>query len=169
MRRELVILACVVPLLTIVLGIVRAERHLARSRDFTFDLEGYDPRDLLRGHYIQYRIAWHEDPRGNDCHDGAEGCCLCLTERGSNLAPQVIRMDCSEGRSACDGVLDTRYLSTLQRYYIPEARADELTQRLARATRTPGAARAVLAIDGRGKPQVKALRIDGKDVLEPRR
>lgn len=168
MRRELVIGALLLPLLTIVLGIVRAERHLARSRDFTFDLEGYDPRDILRGHYIQYRIAWHEDPRGNACRDGAESCCLCLTERGSGVAPEVIRMDCTEARSACHGALDTRYLSTLHRFYIPEARADELTQAVARAASTPGAARIVLAIDGRGKPQPKTLLVDGKDVLAPR-
>ena len=107
--------------------------------------------------------------QANECATGSESCCFCLTDRGSNLAPEVIRMDCSEGRNACDGVLDTRYLSTLQRYYIPEARADELTQAVGRATRTPGAARIVLAIDGRGKPQMKTLLVDGKDVLAPRR
>src|SRR5687768_2949457 len=101
MRRELLLAALVLPLMTIVTGIVRAELHFARSRDFTFDVEGYDPRDILRGQYIQYRIAFHEEQSGNQCPDGSESCCLCLTDKGPKAPPGVVRSDCADARHSC--------------------------------------------------------------------
>ena len=49
MSRSRVWFAVALPLLALLVAIGGAERRAARSRDFVFDIEGYDPRDLLRG------------------------------------------------------------------------------------------------------------------------
>ena len=47
MSRSRVWFSVALPLLALLVAIVGAERRAARSRDFVFDIEGYDPRDLL--------------------------------------------------------------------------------------------------------------------------
>jgi hypothetical protein len=50
--------ALILPLLGI--GAVWARTHLfaQTGTDWEVPVQGYDPRDLLRGHYIQYRYDW---------------------------------------------------------------------------------------------------------------
>jgi hypothetical protein len=163
MRRELTVAAIVLPLLTIVLGIVRAEVHYARSRDFTFAVAGYDPRDLLRGQYLQYRLVLDEQP-GNGCSNGEADCCLCLNDRGTQSVASVQRMACSEARASCDGVMHTQYLSSLGRYYISESAAKQGVFLPQAQDAASSSARIVLSIDGAGKPQVKTLTVNGKAI-----
>jgi hypothetical protein len=163
MRRELAVAAIVLPLVTIVLGVVRAEVHYARSRDFTFAVAGYDPRDLLRGQYLRYTLVLDEQP-GNGCSDGDEECCLCLSERGAQTVADVKRMACSEARAQCDGLMHTKYLATLHRYYIAESAAKQGLFSPAAQDAASSSARIVLAIDGAGEPQVKVLTLNGKPI-----
>ena len=30
-------------------------------KEYRFEIEGYDPRDLLKGHYLIFRYKWPED------------------------------------------------------------------------------------------------------------
>ena len=60
------------------LGLVgRAELLRASGPVFHVAIAGYDPRDLLQGHYLRYRLQW---PADGAC-DGAT-CCLCLQVSG---------------------------------------------------------------------------------------
>jgi uncharacterized membrane-anchored protein len=164
MRRSLLVVALLVPLAVLVFAIAQAERHLATSRVFVFDVEGFDPRDLLRGHFIQFRLRFDEDEPLEVCEDGAErACCLCLISRGVDAPPRVRRASCERAAAECDGRLQTRFLPELSRYYIPEADAAELEQRFGEAARA-GTARLRVAIDVDGRPQIESLRIGDEEI-----
>ncbi len=164
MPRKLLIAAVVLPLFVLGLGIVRAELQLSNGRRWVFDVTGYDPRDLLRGHYLNYRIALHETKPLERCDDdSSQRCCLCLQGVASGVPPKVQRASCELAAKRCDGMLQTRYLSQLQRYYIPEADANKLTQRFQDAARQQRT-QLLLAIDKSGKPAVAALLVDGQRI-----
>ncbi len=163
MSRRWVLVAVTLPLLAIVLGIVRAELFMRRARDFVFEIAGYDPRDLLRGHYLQFTLRVEEplDVR-EPCNDDAEVlCCLCLT-RSEGVA-HAERATCATARAQCDGALEMRSVGRAYRYYVPEEDAAELEQRLREAMQGR-AAHAVVAIDAEGNLRVRELRIDGEPI-----
>jgi uncharacterized membrane-anchored protein len=157
--RLLVGIAVALPALGIALGIARSELHYARSQEWALPVAGYDPRDLLRGHYLLYRLDLPTDAPGH-CPDDNLNCCLCLS-RGEPLG--ISRQQC-DAAASCEGLLRSEYLPELQRFYVPESRAQEAEEKL-RAIANRGKAKLVIALDPNGKPQVKALLIDGKPLL----
>jgi len=165
MSRKFLALAVVLPLLVLALGILRSERHLSENRRWVFDVTGYDPRDLLRGHYIQYRLVLDEGDaaaRGLEpCMDSSsdERCCLCLSADVLMGPTTVVRTTCEAAMAQCEGALKTRYLEELQRYYIPEARAEELTTLFQEAA-GEHRSKLVVAVDRSGKPQIDTLLVD---------
>ncbi len=164
MRRSFLIAALLLPLIVIGLGIVRSEIHLARGTLWTFDVDGYDPRDLLRGHYIQFRLDLHEDSEAGECGDDeGELCCLCLQKTLEAQPPTVYRRRCEDAKYQCDGVLKTQYLKTLTRFYIPEQDAATLEAKFREAAQRKQA-RLWVAIDREGKPQIESLRLDGETI-----
>ena len=154
-------IALALPLLAVVIGIVRAELHFAGARDVTFEIAGYDPRDLLRGRYMQFRLRVEESPALEAC-SGAD-CCLCLTLRGAGVPPGTARARCETARRECIAVLPTRYVEQSLRYYVPELEAANLEQQLAEAMQHK-AARVVLAIDDEGRAEVRALELWGREI-----
>ena len=153
----LVALGVALPLAVLVFGAARSEYRVRHSEDWEFVVRGYDPRDLLRGHYIQYRIDFGETS-GAGCSADDPDCCLCLT-RESGVAPH--RTSCTVARNECDGALQTRVMASLDRYYVPESRARDIERDL-QAAGARGEARVVLAIDEMGRAHVKELRVDGR-------
>jgi len=161
MSRRFTLVAVALPLLAIVLGIVRAERFLGRTRDFVFEIGGYDPRDLLRGHYLQFTLRVEPLPQREACVDEPQGtCCLCVTRAPPGQVSQVERATCTTSRAACDASLPLSVLAQPYRYYVPEEHAKALEERMRDAMRRQGA-RAVVAVDSRGDARVRELRIDG--------
>jgi uncharacterized membrane-anchored protein len=165
MSRKWLAISVSLPLLVLVLGIVRAEYHLANARRWSFDVTGYDPRDLLRGHYLDYRLDLHEQAALETCDDDfGERCCLCLETTDATDAgepPVVRRATCELALRRCDGILRTQHLRELTRYYIPEEHAQALTHVFQDAAREH---KLVLAIDDNGRPQIDALLVDGQRI-----
>jgi hypothetical protein len=176
MRRSFLAIAVALPLVVLALGIVRSERHLADGQRWTFDVTGYDPRDLLRGHFIQYQLVFEDADLpvigavdGSPCDDETgETCCLCLLGDNENDRTLVERTACELARTECEGALQLRYLDELRRYYIAEERAEELTQIFQDASRE-NRARLVVAIDAAGRPQIDTLLVDGMAIEQARR
>lgn len=168
MRRSLLIPALLLPLAVLVIAIVQAEHHLATSRVWLFEIEGFDPRDLLRGHYIQFRLVLREDEPLEVCEEGsAQSCCLCLTATSPDTPPRVRRATCERAAAECDGILQTRFLPELTRYYIPEAVAPQLEARFREAAQG-GRALLRVAIDAEGEPRIEALSLDGEEIASAR-
>jgi uncharacterized membrane-anchored protein len=166
-RRSFIAVAVVLPLVVLVLGMVSAERRLGDNRRWTFAVTGYDPRDLLRGHYIQYRLVTDETDlpplgraNGRTCDETIPGdCCLCLTENVSGEPALLEWTTCTTAFDECEGAMQTQYLNQLQRYYIAEANAEWLTELFQDASREHRA-QLVVAIDKLGRPQIDTLLID---------
>lgn len=163
MSRKYLIIALALPLLAIGAAILRAELSLERASDFVFEIEGYDPRDLLRGHYLQFRLRVDPVPVREPCDDASGQCCLCLTRVAASEPPRAERTSCATARAVCDGALHTRYLNQSHRYYVPEAQAAALERRLIEAMQRRKA-EVVLAIDETGQARVRELRIDGRAI-----
>lgn len=147
-RRIAKLVALALPLLGTAGLIVRGEIAV-RGREWEFKIRGYDPRDLLRGHYLTYRIDWAVEEPEVECAQ----CCLCL-ERAEGRQ-SVTRRQCSDA-GGCEARLTEDELPALERYYIPEERAAGLESAV-RAER----ASVVLSSVG-GRLALKDLRVDGK-------
>jgi uncharacterized membrane-anchored protein len=162
MKTKLVLGAVVLPLLVIVGGIVRAEVELAKGTPWVFDVAGYDPRDLLRGRYLQFRLDLHEE-EPNDACDSAAGqdCCYCLSRTEPDAPPRAEATQCTIAVRDCDGALKIAEVQKLRRYYVPEARASELEAKL-REAEGRDAARLRLRIDREGNPRIDGLLVDGE-------
>lgn len=163
MPRPFVIAALVLPLLAVAFGIAKSEYQFYQP-EWRFLVRGYDPRDLLRGHYLSYTIDFETNSPGT-CATSSD-CCLCLTRTGGKTRPQAERRTCSEAKS-CDGFIAAEQLEQLNRYYIPEGKAQEYEQLLMNARREKRA-EIVLSIDRQGHPVVKQLEIDGVPIEQAR-
>lgn len=144
MNRRLRMLAALLPVVGLLALVVRSELAL-KGAQFRLAITGYDPRDLLAGHFLryQYELDWQgESSCGVHEADALgsatplrrpqlqSGCCLCLTRQAEPPAsPAVQQLTCSEARS-CDGWLYSEQLQPPHRYYVPEERALELEQAL---------------------------------------
>jgi len=164
MSRRFTLLAVGLPVIAIVLGIVRAEWTFRHGRDFVFEIGGYDPRDLLRGHYLLFQLRVDPQAVREPCEDdAAQPCCLCLTRGVGDRVTSAERATCATARADCDGALQITDAIRAVRYYVPEAQAADLERRLRDAAQRE-AALAVVSIDADGRGHVRELQIDGETI-----
>lgn len=125
-------------------------------------IAGYDPRDMLRGHFLRYRLAWNwvgGEPPGN-----AEA--LCVLARTDN--PPVLRYaddapPCPLLVRLAPGGPAFRPVGVTDELFVPEASADALQKML----RSGGAAVTVdLVIAANGTARIKGWQVDGKPIAE---
>jgi hypothetical protein len=140
----------------------RAEFAIRGRDTWQIAIEGYDPRDLLHGHYLQYRYRFNwqgEDRCGldGDVARPERDCCLCLTRstpRG--IDPPVHAVACDEA-PACDGWLRSDRVAPPLRYFVPEQRARDLELALRERE-----AALELTCGPEGEPAILELYLDGQ-------
>lgn len=153
----------------------REEAKLANAQIVRVKIEGYDPRDILRGHYLVFRIAWQwQEPA-----ERANGARLCVLPGDDPKAEAKVRMIAdppAEADKACRAVIRGRLgpnqggaptflpdgLSPA-RLYIPEGRESELTALLQGAEKR---LTVDLAVTSDGYAHIKDWYIDGKSAAE---
>lgn len=145
--------ALILPLVVLLIMVARAELVRATGRVYDFDITGYDPRDLLRGQFLRFRVAWNQVP-GSSC--SGDGCCLCVLRGEPKENPRVSEMTC-EARDMCDAVMPLEAARNLHEFFIPE----DMGQPLEETIRNRRAA-VRLSIPGRGNPLITDLLVDGK-------
>jgi len=156
--RRRVVAAVLLPVVAILLGIVAAERRAARAPHLVFEIEGYDPRDLLRGRYLQFRLR--VPPAGpGECADGADDCCFCATAGAPGETARLERVPCAAA-PACDVLLPVDSIRMPLRFYVAEDRAGDLERRLAEVAGR-GGARADVAFSPDGTISVRDLWLEG--------
>lgn len=158
-------IAVVVPVVGLVGLIARAEFGLRSGPSFRIPIAGFDPRDLLHGHYFSYQYAFNWQGASN-CGSERESvpqptldpaCCLCLTRvEGSVQNPEVRQVWCEEART-CDGWLRTNFVQPPLRYFVPEDRAEALEKAL-----QDRKASLELNSDPRGQPRIHDLYLDDR-------
>ena len=165
----------IIPVLTLILCllipsivVVSAAITQRSGSIWQISIEGYDPRDLLRGHYLRFSYDW-AIKEGESCA-GRAVCCLCLSEvtGNGNIEPSVRPIDCNAPeRKSCDAVIDDggkMLWAGQQQYFIPEDRAKDLEKMLWDPDRPFHVEVAIPAAGG--KPAIRGLYIDGRPMVD---
>ena len=146
----------------------RAEWSLRGGVPVRVRITGYDPRDLIRGHYLRFRFAWNWEggaaPRGPTS-------ALCVLSRDEN---PLVRPLASASDPACE--LELRLQPGDAFRFQPEGVSDQLfvPEGAAAALQTSlldGSARltVALSVDRDGTARISDWQVDGVDVARWRR
>jgi uncharacterized membrane-anchored protein len=138
--------ALLLPIVAFVGLVVRAELLRASGPVFHVAIAGYDPRDLLQGHYLRYRLQW---PAEGACDDAT--CCLCLQTSGAHT-----KVECGVVDVACDAQLSRLMVEQGREFFIQEDTGPALEQAIRR-----GGGAIVLNVTPHGQVHVHELLIDG--------
>ena len=148
-RRFGLVVALLLPILA--LGAMTwLKSHLRDSgTPITLPIEGFDPRDLLSGHYLTYRV----DYAAGDCPADTDAA-VCLAPERSIVAADAIPHSCTLYiKGHCDS---GQFRADVERFYIPEAYAQVLEQKV---RDKKGAVELSVAADGTAV--IRELLIDG--------
>jgi uncharacterized membrane-anchored protein len=168
------LLAGFLPAFGLSLLVARGEWQQRSGSPFRLRIAAYDPRDALRGQYLSYRydLDWEGT---SSCGAPSVGrapeldakCCVCLNHRAPvdgahvDLPDGVRQVTCEAGEGAradaCEAWVPSAALQGPQRYWVPEARAAELST----ALRTRQAAVDV-RVNASGRLTVGELYLDGR-------
>jgi hypothetical protein len=138
--------ALLLPIVAFIGLVGRAELLRASGPVFRVAIAGYDPRDLLQGHYLRYRLQW---PAAEAC-DGAT-CCLCLQVSGVHT-----KVECGAADVACEAQLSRQLVEQGREFFIQEDAGPALEQAIRR-----GQGAMALNVTPNGQVRVHELFIDG--------
>lgn len=89
--RAMLAAALLLPLIVLAYSWASTHRLAQQGQEWLIPIQGYDPRDLLRGHYVQYRYDWPVavQPSGADraeaAFDPALASRLCIEGTAPNI------------------------------------------------------------------------------------
>jgi len=144
------------PIIALLCLLLYKQHIINTGQNIRLDIVGFDPRDLLSGHYLRYRIDYHSR---NQCQMSPEPSRqtvrLCLQ-------PERYFIDRDNTQQHCDVYLQgvctkTEFIAGIERFYIPEKYASQLDL-LVRDAR--GALQ--ISVNASGKAVIETLLIDGE-------
>lgn len=111
---KLLYLSLLIPLIGLGYLLGESELALRRGASYTVPVTGFDPRDLLKGHYITYRFRWNMDPEKSLAYFREHGNnysrlnyrqddCLCLTDTSGIGESYPVK--CSEKNKSCKNIV----------------------------------------------------------------
>lgn len=159
-----------IPFLAMLLMIATNMRHLSHT-EYRIAIEGYDPRDLLKGHYLIFRYKWPEGAVNKfDDHAYPRTPQVCACMSGAPGSPQV-RFDACESihplQQACNGAVKVsgdaggggyQPAPDLRQFFIPEEQASRLEKMLRSGTHKFEVG---IVPRGGGQAQLRELYVDG--------
>jgi hypothetical protein len=166
--------ALALPVLALAALIGQQEWLLADARILSVPLTGFDPRDLLRGHYIRAQLDWSwERPPAVGPYSIVDGALCVLTEAPKPSVRFVAGWKAGDRTDADCGLMIAGLVHAPSRFapsaldggdgaiqfYVPETRAADLEKLM---QDRPGALTADLAIRADGYAAIKAIRVDGR-------
>lgn len=151
--------AIVAPLLVMLTWVASLALHVQTGVEVELRITGYDPRDLLAGHYLRYQVDYG---RPIDCLTGGRRC-LCLNPQGQGIASAESVGSCEEN-SACTIQLkgdcqQGRFVAGIERFYFPEKHGKTLAV-------VPDSATILVKIDEDGHGMVTDLKVNGSRLSE---
>lgn len=163
--------ALALPIVALAALIGQQELRFGTAETVNVPVRGYDPRDLLRGHYItgQFDWDWETAPPAN----GTGGLCVRPATAARPSVRFIENWQVGDHAPGCRLVIAGRVASSVFlpaslddgtrgiRLYVSEKRAPEL-EKLIRDH--PGALTVDLAVRPDGSAAIMALRIDGQIV-----
>lgn len=150
-RRGWLIVALVLPILALGTSAWLKSIQRASGVEVILPIEGFDPRDLLSGHYLTYRVDY-----------GVEGCpsdngqaSICLRPRRGIYAEGELPADCTLFiHGQCENNL---FNAGIERFYIPEEDSTMLEEKVRQ-----NKGEIVLSVDTDGNAAIRDLLIEGK-------
>jgi hypothetical protein len=135
---------------------------MQKAQEVTFAVTGFDPRDLLAGHFLRFRVDL--GPSISCQSAKKEDACACLEIPSTEAPAQATHLtDCN--RPSCDHFLRGRcnargvFESKFQEYYFPDAYTGRLQS-------TPKNSSIRVALEPNGEGIVKAFYVDGIPLLD---
>lgn len=138
--------------IVILVGLGLSRQYLRTfGSEVTLPIVGYDPRDLISGHYIVFSVDYGTTALCTNTNLPSSEGFVCLDNREFSYevptsCKQFIRGLCEQGR----------FNTGLEKYFIPEDKAQSLDQ-IVRQKR----ASIVVSVSSTGRAQTKKLLIDG--------
>ena len=170
MTRLTIMRLAVLALPVAVLGwqVFALERGLADHTLWRIPIEGFDPRDPIRGQYVLYSYRWPVTPaERSTCEDALAECRLCLTEEAGGVvgAEPVIGDDpapeCTALVTARQPGADNTVFSP-QRHYLDERHARAFEQALTAAGVEDRQVEMEVAVTRDGRAHARRLFLDGE-------
>lgn len=127
-------------------------------------VQGYDPRDLLAGHYLMYRVDYGDLGVCLDYANTASDQCVCLNQPEPSSPHRADWFGACPDKGNCPLFLrgaceNGRFLAGIERFYIPEGYQVELAV-------VPENASIVVNVTGSGDAQVLDFLIDNVPLSE---
>lgn len=153
MKNPWLVAALALPVVVLAHNIWRQQSALKAASEWRIPVSGYDPRDLLRGHYIRFSYGWQLRGDPTPCL-GDAGCTLCLSEEAGAVVATVLddgaacaaRVDTAASRIAVVPGMSAQTAQFTSRIFVPEASAPALEAQLRQG---PMQVVAALGSDGR--------------------
>lgn len=152
-KRILLIVALALPIIALALNAYLKSTQRDGGEEVVLPIEGFDPRDLLSGHYLLYRVDYAVE---KGCGTQDEEASVCLRPMRSIYPQGSLPADCELFiRGRCDNNGD--FLADIERFYIPEEYAQSLEDKV-----RDRKGELVLSVDRQGNVAIRNLLIDGK-------
>lgn len=132
MNRALLFLAALaLPLIGLGGMWLSADRLIRQGTEWDVPIRGYDPRDLLQGHYVQFQYDWP----GLEAEGGPPGADLCIFGHAPQIdrvapAANAVEANCNLVRSSIGLDSDFRPFATSGRIYVDQHRSRQMQQQL---------------------------------------
>ena len=161
------LISVILPILVLSGLIIKTEVEINQSKHLMLTVEGYDPRDLLRGHYINFRYKWDFDEIKTSHFVSLnkdyfkQDIYLCIS-KGSKVYPILLSSidECDfkiignlrnpDGKGQYDFTLG------IEKYYVPEKYSKLLEDEL-RSKKS----QIKLAVNSQGRAVIMQLYIEG--------
>lgn len=145
------LIALLIPILALLALTAYKKSVLSFGEEIILPISGYDPRDLLSGHYLIYTIDYGVPDLCRPYSSQQDGY-VCLNPKTFSSFPpenctQLIRGTCRNGR----------FEAGIEKYFVPQDKALYLEKQI-----QSKAASIVLSLTASGHTQVKDLLIEGK-------
>jgi hypothetical protein len=129
-KQSILIAAMILPIFVPVALAVKAHLDIRGADVYRIPITGYDPRDMLRGHYLVFQFDWPwADTKSAHvavCQDGLKPCCVCLS--GDQTQPKAHLQVCpSKPTPACPAPMKGyasfepgQFDIGISQFYVPE-------------------------------------------------
>lgn len=151
--KKVLIAVLVFPILILAGLTIYKQRIVSFGKTVHFLIDGYDPRDLLSGHYLIYRVNYALENICGASDEPSRPAYVCLQPRFASL--DEVPSHCERYiRGSCE---HHQFKAGIERFYVPESEAG----RMEREVRAKKASIAV-SVSSSGDAQVVDLFIDGE-------
>lgn len=152
MKRKLgLILALILPVAALAASAYLKSQHRENGEKVVLPIEGFDPRDLLSGHYLTYQVDYGLGNHG--CRDYQGNADICLRPQTALYPAGELPANC---RLFIQGYCDnSQFTAGIERFYIP----DEYARDLENAVRDKRG-ELVLSVGSAGTAAIRDLLID---------